>query len=68
VVDGKHGPALAVNVPLAEPQRALRVLLEGKHVHYYLLKEGELFLADSQEDRIARGVYLLLAELAAQPE
>src|SRR5205807_1778524 len=60
VVDGKYGAALAVNVPLAEPHHALRVLLEGKHVHYYLLKDGELLMADSQEERIARGVYLLL--------
>jgi hypothetical protein len=67
-VEGKHGPALAVHVPLAEPQQTLRVLLEGKQVAYYLLKDGELLMADSQEERIARGVYLLLAELAAQPE
>jgi proteasome lid subunit RPN8/RPN11 len=68
VVEGKHGPALAVNVPLAEPQHALRVLLEGPHVSYYLLKDGDLLMADSQEEQIARGVYLLLAELAAQSE
>jgi len=65
-VSGKMGPALAVNLPLAEPNHAIRVLLEEKSMHYYLLRDGELLVVDPQEDRVDRGIYLLLAELAAQ--
>jgi hypothetical protein len=68
VADGKRGPALALHLPLATPGTALRVLLEGKQVQYYLLRDGELFVADPRESRIDRGVYLLLAELAAQTD
>lgn len=66
--EGNRGPALAVTVPLTEPGSAIRVLLEGDEVRYYLLRGGELLVADPQEDRVDRGVYLLLAELAAQRE
>ena len=65
VTQGEKGPALEVHVPLAEPDRALRVLLEESGVHYYLERNGELLAADCQEDRVDRGVYLLLAELTA---
>ena len=65
---GKCSPALALNLPLVEPECSLRVLLEGKQVEYYLCRGGELLAADPQESRIDRGVYLLLAELAAQPD
>jgi hypothetical protein len=68
VVRGKQGPALAMTMPLAEPQTALRVLLEGEQVHYYLLRNGEPLLADPGESRVDRGVYLLLAELASGPD
>jgi len=44
----------------------LRVLLEGKDVRYYWLREGELLLVNPKEARLDRAVYLLLAELAAQ--
>jgi proteasome lid subunit RPN8/RPN11 len=66
MVTGKHGPALAVIVPLAGPEGAIRVLLEGKEVRYYLVRGGEVLAADAGEDRVDRGVYLLLAELADQ--
>lgn len=65
VVAGERGPALAVKVPLAEPSHGLRVLLQGKDVQYYWLREGEPLLVDPKEARIDRAVYLLLAELAA---
>jgi hypothetical protein len=65
VVEGKRAPALALNLPLAGAD-TLRVLLEGKQVQYYLLRDGDTLLADPKEERIDRGVYLLLAELAAQ--
>src|SRR5262249_23517098 len=66
VVSGKQGPALAMNVPLAEPGDAVRVILEGKDVYYYLTRNSDVLAADSHESRVDRGIYLLLAELAAQ--
>jgi len=66
VCEGKYGPALAVLVPLAEPGQFLRVLLDGKEVRYYLERDGELLAADCPEDRVDRGVYLLLADLATE--
>jgi hypothetical protein len=64
VVNGEHGAALAVEVPLADPGTAIRVVLEGKQIRYLVRRKGELFEATSSEPRIDRGVYLLLAELA----
>jgi proteasome lid subunit RPN8/RPN11 len=66
VVQGEHRPWLAINVPLAEPGDALRVALTEKEVHYFLLKGGDLLEADCLDERVDRGIYLLLAELAAQ--
>lgn len=66
VVAGERVPALAATVPLAEAGHGLRVLLEGKDVRYYWLRDGELLLVDPKEARIDRAVYLLLAELAAK--
>ena len=63
---GDKGPALAVNIPLAQPDNALRVLLEGEEVRYYLARGDELLAAACPEERVDRGVYLLLAELAGQ--
>lgn len=68
VVSGKGGAALIVNVPLNEPGQSIRVFLEGEDVSYYLLRGGELFAVDPHETRVDRGVYLLLAELAARLE
>lgn len=64
VVDGKQKPALAITVPLAEPERAVRVLIEGKEVRYLLLDKGEPLLADFRDDRIDRGLFVMLAELS----
>ncbi len=66
VVSGRQEPALAVIVPLAEPGHAVRVLLEGKEVRYYVVRNGAVAEVDSQEPQLDRGVYLVLAELAAQ--
>lgn len=66
VVEGSHGPRLAMDVPLSEPGTAIRVLLTEKEVRYYLARGGEMLSAGFTEDRVDRGVYLLLAELAAQ--
>jgi proteasome lid subunit RPN8/RPN11 len=66
VVAGEEEPALAVTVPLAELGHALRVLLKGKQVQYYWVRNGEPLLVELKEARVDRAVYLLLAELAAQ--
>jgi hypothetical protein len=66
VVAGEKEPGLEVTIPLAEPNQAVRVLLEGTEVRYYLVCNGDILAANSQEERVDRGVYLLLAELAAR--
>jgi hypothetical protein len=68
VLAGAKQPALAVSIPLAEADAAIRVILEEKQVQYYMLRHGELLRADPHEERVDRAVYLLLAELAACSE
>jgi len=41
------------------------VVVHEKGLQYFLARGGELLRADCPEDRVDRGVYLLLAELAA---
>jgi hypothetical protein len=65
LVPGEKGTALAVNLPLAEPENAVRVVLEGDEVRYYLARDGDILAVDSLEPRVDRGVYLVLAELTA---
>jgi proteasome lid subunit RPN8/RPN11 len=65
VIEDEDGPALAVTVPLVERDAALRVVVHEKRLKYFLARGGELLRADCPEDRVDRGVYLLLAELAA---
>jgi hypothetical protein len=66
VVSGLYGPALAVNLALAEPGSSLRLVMERKEVRYYLVRGDELLVVDPHESQVDRGVYLLLAELAGQ--
>ncbi len=65
VVEEERGPALEVAVPLAESGAAVRARVTEKGVRYYLARDGRLLQADCTDDRVDRGVYLLLAELAA---
>jgi proteasome lid subunit RPN8/RPN11 len=65
ITEGKE-PELVLNIPLAEPDSALRILLTAKRVRYLLRRGDELLAADCADERVDRGVYLLLAELAAQ--
>jgi proteasome lid subunit RPN8/RPN11 len=67
LAEGPDGPALAVTVPLAEPGAAIRVWVEEQTVRYYVLQEEKLSAVDPGAAHIDQGVYLLLAELAAQP-
>jgi len=66
VVEGKQGPALAATVTLAEPDRAVRVTIEGKEVRYFYDAGGETFQVELPDALPDQGVYLLLAELAAK--
>jgi len=66
VTEGKHGPALGVTVPLAEPGSLIRVLVEEKEVRYFLLQDEKLLAVEPGPAQVDQGVYLLLAELAAQ--
>jgi proteasome lid subunit RPN8/RPN11 len=67
VGEGKHGLALFVNVPLSEPGRAVRVAVTEGEIKYFLQHDDELLEIESPDDRVDRGVYLLLAELAVKP-
>ena len=66
VADDDRGRALEVQVPLAEPGAAVRARVTEKEVRYYLVRDGRLFEADCRDDRVDRGIYLMLAELAGQ--
>jgi hypothetical protein len=66
VVHGPNGPALVLNVKLAEPGNILRVLLDSKEVRYFLVRGDDLVAVNSRESQVDRGVYLLLAELAGR--
>jgi hypothetical protein len=60
-------PALSLRLPLAGRDEVLRVLLSPAEVCYYVERGGDLFAVNPGDDRIDRGVYLLLAELAGAP-
>jgi hypothetical protein len=65
-VTADRDPAgLAVTFPLVEPGDALRVMLRGEEVRYFLARNGQVLAAQQDEPRVDRGVYLLLADLAA---
>jgi proteasome lid subunit RPN8/RPN11 len=68
VVAGKAGPALAVNMKLAEPATGLRVVLERNEVRYFLVRQDDLIEVNPKEKLVDRAVYLVLAELAGQQE
>ena len=68
VVAGRHSPALALTIPLAVGGDAVRVLLEGKEVRFYVERAGELLAADLGDVRVDQGLYLLLADLAGRDE
>ncbi len=57
--------ALHVIVPLG-PEEAIRVILCGNSVEYCLIRKEQWFVCDCAEPLVDRGVFLLLAELAAQ--
>jgi proteasome lid subunit RPN8/RPN11 len=66
VVSDKWGTGLLLTLPLAEPGDAIQVLVRPKEVRYYVLRRGELLEVQHHDECVDRGVYLLLAELAAR--
>jgi proteasome lid subunit RPN8/RPN11 len=66
VMSDKWGPGLLLTLPLAEHGDVVQVLIRPKEVRYYLLRSGELLEVQHHDDCVDRGVYLLLAELAAR--
>ena len=60
------GPGLLLTLPLADAGDAVQVLIRPKEVRYYLLRSGELLEVQHHDECVDRGVYLLLAELAAR--
>jgi len=66
VASGDWSPGLVLTLPLASSGAAIRVLVRRKEVRYYVVRGGELLEVDLHEDYVDRGVYLLLAELAAR--
>ena len=64
VGEGKSGPELVLTVPLSEPRHAVRVALTEKDTRFYVRRGDDVFHADCLDERVDRGVYLLLAELA----
>jgi hypothetical protein len=57
---------LVLTLPLAEPGCAIRVVLTEKKVSYYFLRQDQVVAFPCGDDRVDRGVYLLLAEWVAQ--
>jgi len=66
VASDEWGPGLVLTLPLANGGDAIRVLVRPKEVRYYLVRDGEVLEVQHHDDYVDRGVYLLLAELAAR--
>jgi proteasome lid subunit RPN8/RPN11 len=66
VIAGQHGPALVATVKLAEPESALRVVLEGETVQFLLERGRDILTVEPPAPPLDRGVYLVMAELAGQ--
>jgi hypothetical protein len=66
VVAEQAGPALMLVVPLAGNAGSLRVLLRDREVRYLVERNGALLPTDGRDERVDRGVYVLLAQLAAE--
>jgi hypothetical protein len=66
VTADEWGPGLILVLPLADNGNAVRVVVRPKEVRYYVVWKGELLEVQHHDDYVDRGVYLLLAELAAR--
>jgi len=66
VTADEWGPGLILTLPLAEGGDSVRVVVRHKGVRFYVVRGGEVLEVQHQDDLVDRGVYLLLAELAAR--
>jgi len=66
LISDDWGPALVLAVPLATAGEAVRVVVRRKEVRYYVVRGEEVFEVQHRDDWVDRGVFLLLAELAAR--
>jgi hypothetical protein len=66
VINDDWGPALVLTVPLATAGEAVRVVVRRKEVRYYLERGDEALEVQHRDECVDRGVFLLLAELAAR--
>jgi hypothetical protein len=66
VTNDEWGPGLILTLPLAQGGVSVRVVVRPKGVRYYVVADGEVLEVQHHDDLVDRGVYLLLAELAAR--
>ncbi len=66
VTSDEWGPGLILTLPLAEPGSSIRVVVRPKGIRYYVVHGSEVLEVEHSDDVLDRGVYLLLAELAAR--
>jgi len=64
IVPGSQGAAFAVCMKLAEPDTALRIIVESGEAAFYWQRGQEMFAIDVPAGPLDRSVYLALAELA----
>ena len=67
-IDLPEGPAVALNIKLAEPGDSLRVVLRRRAAQYVVGRDGDFSTVNPGEDNLERAVYLILAELASAHE
>lgn len=66
VTNDEWGPGLILTLPLAQGGASVRVVVRPKGVRYYVVTDGEVLEVQHHDEMVDRGVYLLLAELAAR--
>ncbi len=64
VMPGREKPALVLTIPLTESGKAIRAIMEGTAVRYLVIDPTGGMMADVGDDRVDRGVFLLLSELS----
>jgi Prokaryotic homologs of the JAB domain len=66
IVPGREGAALAVCIKLAEPDAALRIIVEGGETAFYWQRGQEVFAVNMPPGPLDRSAYLALADLAGK--
>ena len=64
ITQGAAGHQLTLSIPLAGSSGKIIVFIFKDKVQYFFEKNEQLFAVDIQEDKVDRGVYLVLAELS----